>query len=75
LNKEILVVNTKPNFSRARARWIPEIKHRLMLLHINLHIVTKDPKDKHNKFKIRRHVGFLERMEISKRNASRIKMI
>jgi hypothetical protein len=75
LNKEILVVNTNPTLSRVRERWIPEIKHRLMLLHRNLHIMTRDPKDNQNKFKTRRHVGFLERMEVSKRNASIIKMI
>jgi hypothetical protein len=46
-----------------------------MLLHRNLHIMIKDPRDNKNKVKIIIHVGNMERMDMSIRNASRSETI
>jgi hypothetical protein len=75
LKKESLVVSTRPTCSRVRERWIPGIECRLMLLHRNLHIMIRDPRDNHNEVKRRRHVGTVERLDMSRRNASRSEMI
>jgi hypothetical protein len=68
LKKEILVVNTRPTFSRVREIWIPGIECSLMLLHKNLHIMIRDPRDNHNEVKRRIHVDTVERMDMLRRN-------
>jgi hypothetical protein len=64
LEKVILVVNIGPTCSRERERWILGIEDSLMPLHINLHTMTRDPRDNHNEFKIRRHVSIVERLDM-----------
>jgi len=67
LDKASLVVNIRPTFSRERTRWIPRIEHGLMPLHRNLHTMIKNLKDRkmhHKKFKIRRHISIVGRMDM-----------
>jgi len=69
------VISTKPTFSRVREKRIPGIECRLMLLHINLYILIGDPRDNHGEIKRRIHLGIVERLDMSRRNASRSEII
>jgi hypothetical protein len=46
-----------------------------MLMHRNLHILIRDPGDNHNEIKRRKHVDIVERLDMSRRNASRSETI
>jgi len=42
-----------------------------MLLHKNLHTMTRDPRDNRNEVKRRKHVSTMERLDICRKNSKK----